>query len=281
MDKGYISLWRSIQDNEIWFEEPFTRAQAWIDLLLLANHKKTFMRVRGIRLEVGRGQIGRAKETLADRWQWSRSKVMRFLNELEEYGMIEQQTSNKNSRLPRIISIVNYEKYQENEQQKNNKRTINEQQKDTNNNDNKLNNDNKSANARKTIQNLDQVNSWEELEEIPSSDPFIHHRKMEGKQVFKWIWDGWEPTRRGDMWEARETFFKCINWEKDGELKEFKQATGKYAGSEDIQDKKIMNLPKFLKQWRNWNEDTDTGTSSDGSYAGQSVEPNQCTGTGY
>lgn len=146
MDKGYISLWRSIQDNELWFEESFTRAQAWIDLLLLANHKTTYMRVRGIRLEVKRGQIGRAKETLADRWQWSRSKVMRFLNELEEYGMIEQQTSIKNSRLPRIISIVNYEKYQQNEQQKDNKRTINEQQKDTNNNVNKLNNENNENN---------------------------------------------------------------------------------------------------------------------------------------
>ena len=278
MEQGYISLWRTIFDNPLWLEEKFTRAQAWVDMLLLANHKTNFLRLRGIRVEVKRGEIARSKESLADRWQWSRGKVIRFLKELEKHQMIVQQTGQQNSRLLSKISIVNYEKYQTVEQQ-----TV--QQTDNkryrNNNVNNVNNDNKSANARKTIQNLDQVNSWEELEEIPSSDPFIHHRKMEGKQVFKWIWDGWEPTRRGDMLEARETFFKCINWEKDGELKEFKQATGKYAGSEDVQDKKIMNLPKFLKQWRNWNEDTDTGTSSEGSYAGQSVEPNQCTGTGY
>ena len=278
MEQGYISLWRTIFDNPLWLEEKFTRAPAWVDMLLLANHKTNFLRLRGIRVEVKRGEIARSKESLADRWQWSRGKVIRFLKELEKHQMIVQQTGQQNSRLLSKISIVNYEKYQTVEQQ-----TV--QQTDNkryrNNNVNNVNNDNKSANARKTIQNLDQVNSWEELEEIPSSDPFIHHRKMEGKQVFKWIWDGWEPTRRGDMWEARETFFKCINWEKDGELKEFKQATGKYAGSEDVQDKKIMNLPKFLKQWRNWNEDTDTGTSSEGSYAGQSVEPNQCTGTGY
>ena len=164
MDKGYISLWRSIQDNEMWFEEPFTRAQAWIDLLLLANHKTTYMRVRGIRLEVERGQIGRSKETLADRWKWSRSKVMRFLDELENDGMIEQQTSIKNSRLPRIISIVNYEKYQQNEQQKDNKKTLNEQQKDTNNNVNKLNNENKNntnvLQKEKTYKSENVLNFW-------------------------------------------------------------------------------------------------------------------------
>ena len=164
MDKGYISLWRSIQDNEMWFEEKFTRAQAWIDLLLLANHKNKKMRVRGIQIEVKRGQIGRSKETLADRWQWSRSKVMRFLEELENNGMIEQQKNNKNSRLPRIISIINYEKFQENEQQKDNKKTLKEQQKDTNNNDNNVNKLKKDTNVSKK-ENIFKKPTLEEVKE--------------------------------------------------------------------------------------------------------------------
>ena len=186
MDKGYISLWRSIQDNEMWFEEPFTRAQAWIDLLLLANHKTTYMRVRGIRLEVERGQIGRSKETLADRWKWSRSKVMRFLDELENDGMIEQQTSIKNSRLPRIISIVNYEKYQQNEQQKDNKKTLNEQQKDTNNNVNKLNNENKDKNISKDIQKETNVSS-EQIEYDSFLEYWNHYANEYGLAKIKSI----------------------------------------------------------------------------------------------
>ena len=170
MDKGYISLWRSIQDNEIWLEEKFTRAQAWIDMLLLANHKKTSMRVRGIKVEVDRGQIGRSKETLADRWKWSRSKVMRFLDELENDGMIEQQTSIKNSRLPRIISIVNYEKYQQNEQQKDNKKTLNEQQKDTNNNDNKINNENNKKTISKDISKKEVKHKHGEFKKVLLTD---------------------------------------------------------------------------------------------------------------
>lgn len=114
---------RQIQDWEFYFDEPFNRAMAWIDLLLLANHDKTSYRVRGNQVVVERGQIARGEEHFAKRWQWSRGKVRRFLEELKTRQQIVQQKS----AIVSTITIQNYSKYQENDttdgQQKDNRRT--------------------------------------------------------------------------------------------------------------------------------------------------------------
>lgn len=105
---GFILLHRKIIDNPYYFSEPFTRSQAWVDLLLIANHKKGIFYKRGIRVEVQRGQIGYDSTTLAKRWQWSRGKVNRFLSELENDKQIVQQKTN----ITTLISICNYDIYQ-------------------------------------------------------------------------------------------------------------------------------------------------------------------------
>lgn len=107
-DLGWIKLHRSSFNNRLYFSEPFTRWQAWCDLLLLANHKSGMFRVRGIKVEVLRGQTGFSSVELADRWRWSRGKVNRFLDELKDEQQIVQQKSNVTT----LISIVNYDKYQ-------------------------------------------------------------------------------------------------------------------------------------------------------------------------
>lgn len=81
---------------------------AWVDLLLLANHDVTFFRVRDVRVQVNRGQVGYSTLTLAARWKWSRGKVTRYLTELEKDEKIVQQKN----RITTLISILNYEQYQ-------------------------------------------------------------------------------------------------------------------------------------------------------------------------
>lgn len=105
---GWIKLYRKITENPLYFSEAFTRLQAWIDLLIIANHDESYIYVRGNKVEIKRGQVGKAQDTLADRWKWSRGKVDRFLKELEKSGQIVRQ---KNSVMS-LISIVNYEVYQ-------------------------------------------------------------------------------------------------------------------------------------------------------------------------
>ena len=71
-----------MRESSMWLEEPFTRGQAWVDLLMLTNHADGHIRKRGIPIEVHRGELGWSEEALAERWKWSRGKVRRFLQEL-------------------------------------------------------------------------------------------------------------------------------------------------------------------------------------------------------
>lgn len=117
MHRGYIKLFRCLQDNEMWCDEPFSRGQAWVDLLMIANHKDTHIRKRGIKISVSMGQVAWSERQLADRWKWSRGKVKRFLNELEDERQIEQQNGPQNLNVTSLITIVNYERYQSGEPQ--------------------------------------------------------------------------------------------------------------------------------------------------------------------
>lgn len=107
-DRGWIKVYRKIQDTDGYFDEAFCRNMAWIDLLLLANHEGNSFRVRGIKVNLKRGEIGFTAEKLGVRWKWSRGKVLRFLTELQKEGKIVQQKS----RVTTLISIVKYEEYQ-------------------------------------------------------------------------------------------------------------------------------------------------------------------------
>lgn len=96
----------------MWLSESFTRAQAWVDLLMLANHKIGHIRRRGIRVTVNRGQVGYSQEALASRWSWSKGKVIRFLSELKTDERITVEMELKNIAVTALITILNYDQYQ-------------------------------------------------------------------------------------------------------------------------------------------------------------------------
>lgn len=108
---GWIKLWRSSFDNPLYFAEPFTKWQAWVDLLLLANHKKNVTAVRGILVEVDRGQVLACEDFLAERWKWSRGKVRRFQSYLSS-KTVQQIVLQKNN-VRSIITVLNYDMYQD------------------------------------------------------------------------------------------------------------------------------------------------------------------------
>ena len=108
MKEGWICIYRAIEEDPMYFAEPFTRMQAFIDLILITNHERTVFFKRGIKITVERGQTVRSEDELALRWKWFRGKVRRFLLELENDTKIVQQKT----RLCNCISIVNYDKYQ-------------------------------------------------------------------------------------------------------------------------------------------------------------------------
>lgn len=105
---GWIKLHRSMLQNELWEAEPFTYAQAWIDILLNTNYQPKNIIIRGISLTINRGQLGWSEVTMGERWKWSRDKVRRYLKRLENTSMIIQQKT----QVTTIITVCNYSSFQ-------------------------------------------------------------------------------------------------------------------------------------------------------------------------
>ena len=110
--EGWLLLHRKLGDSALWLEEPFTRGQAWVDLLMLAQHSPSHIRVQGMKINLKRGDVGESEVTLSLRWKWSRGKVRRFLEEIEKDGMVKKETSKMADRRKSVITICNYDSYQ-------------------------------------------------------------------------------------------------------------------------------------------------------------------------
>ena len=147
-NKGWFSIHRQLLSSSLWTAETFTRGQAWIDLIGLANFEYGYFYNRGVKVNVNRGECGWSQTNLSFRWKWSRTKVRNFLNTLEKEQQIVQHKDNVNQ----IVTIVNYDLYQKKEpqvvQQKNRRRTAEEPQKNLNNKNNIKNKDNNNNNLK-------------------------------------------------------------------------------------------------------------------------------------
>lgn len=104
MSTGWIKLNRSIQENWLWEEKPFDKKSAWIDLLLMANHKNNKFPLGNEIIEVEQGSFITSEIKLMNRWGWSKTKLRNFLKLLESEKMITKVVDRKKT----TISIVNY-----------------------------------------------------------------------------------------------------------------------------------------------------------------------------
>ena len=154
MNNGWISLNRKITNNWLWKDKPFSKGQAWIDILLMVNHKENKVLFRDELINVERGERITSQVKLSDRWGWSRGKVRKFLTMLESDNMLVVRTDKRKT----VLKVVNYNVYQDNNnsksqqtEQEKDKRTSKrktrekqetEQEATTNNNVNNENNDN-------------------------------------------------------------------------------------------------------------------------------------------
>lgn len=150
MQQGWITLHRSLLDNFLWEDKPFTKGQAWVDLLLNANHEDKKIMFDGSVVEVKRGEKITSIRQLSERWGWSTTKTKKFLNVLQSEKMLTYFSNSKKT----TYTVVNYNKYQDLNNSKSNTEVTQKKhrsntevtQKNTNNNDNNDNNDNKIIN---------------------------------------------------------------------------------------------------------------------------------------
>ena len=123
--KGWIKLHRSLLDWE-WFDYP-DMVKLFVFILLSANSEDS--KWRGV--DINRGQFITGLNSLSGITKISNQKIRTCLSRLKNTGEINMQTTNKYT----IITVCNYDSYQERQQtnnNKHNKQTTNKQQ--TNNN---------------------------------------------------------------------------------------------------------------------------------------------------
>lgn len=110
MVEGWIFLHRKLQECEIWANsQPFDMRSAWVDLLLLANHRDVAIVFDYEPMTVKRGQYLTSVRKLSARWSWSKNRTLKYLRLLESLGMIHRESNNQRT----LITIDNYSIYQD------------------------------------------------------------------------------------------------------------------------------------------------------------------------
>ena len=107
-DKGVYAIARSIWENPTFDNEPYTQREAWMWLIGAAAWSERRVRGNGGQVILGRGEFCFSVRFLEERWQWSKSRVARFLKTLEKRDMI-RDAKRDNSQ---VYFIVKYNDFQ-------------------------------------------------------------------------------------------------------------------------------------------------------------------------
>ena len=114
-EHGWIKLHRCITDNWVWSDKPFSKGQAWIDMLLMANHEPHRLKTKTGFVDIDRGSFHTEERSLMSRWGWSNSKVRNFIRCLVSEKMIavtvKKSTTGKSTE-GTTVKVLNYRVYQ-------------------------------------------------------------------------------------------------------------------------------------------------------------------------
>ena len=200
MDRGYVKLWRKSLDSAA-FSDPILW-KLWCLCLMRVNYKKRYISVEGVSspIEVLPGQFITGRFALHKEFyprkkknQKSPSTLWNRLQILQNMQNLNIKSHNKYS----IITISNWEQYQQNEQQPNNNLTTTQQQPNT---DKKV----------KKVKNKDYMCDFEDFWKV-------YPKKVNKKKAF----EAWKKTN--EIRPSLEDLLKVVrgqaqskDWKKDG-----------------------------------------------------------------
>ena len=121
-EQGWVKTYRSIRNHWVWNDKPFSRGQAFLDLLLMVNHEDKKIIFNGSLTEVKRGSTITSIRKLGEQWGWSNKKVKMFLEQLKLDKTIAYESNTKRT----LVSIKNYDLYQSKETPKKQQSTTEE-----------------------------------------------------------------------------------------------------------------------------------------------------------
>lgn len=222
-DYTYIKLYRRTLKNRVVTKDAHHLA-IWVWLLMKACKFPTEVDFGGDVITLKPGQYTTGRKEIAEALSVNESKVYRVLKRFESEHLIEQRTD----RQCTLITIVQWDKYQEDEQpteqQVNNERTTNEQRVNTN----------KESKERKKVNNIVQETEkefdllWNMYPKKSGRKDALRHYKAAKKQgvTFAEVRDGIiayknyiEKTGTEKQFiKMGSTFFCQRSWEDDYEV---------------------------------------------------------------
>lgn len=113
--EGYIKLSRKFFSNPLW-QEPreYSKAEAWIDMIQFARFEagEAKIVIGNKIIDIHYGEFPASIRFLAKRWGWSKNKVCRFFDMLEDEKMITKRTVNGTKQT--LVSLCNFGIYNSN-----------------------------------------------------------------------------------------------------------------------------------------------------------------------
>ena len=253
MNYGYIALHRKILENPILNRSRiYSNFEAWIWLLLKANHKDNKFMLGSDLVKVKRGQIITSQKKLCRQFRWGNSKLRNFLKVLQKDEMILLNTNTQSTQ----ITICNYETYQENQTanklQTNLKQTTNKLQTDTNNNDKNDKNEKNDNNKRvttKDIENIINNEKWLDLYGHRMLQEFIDYWiERNGKKAKHQMQKTFEIGLRLKSWSKKDYNGAWLRHKEERIQKEqdeyYKRNSEQVSEEESLRQKEEMNKLK-------------------------------------
>ena len=96
-------------DNPLYKQKrKFSKFEAWIDILLSVNHREGKVLIDYSVETVNRGEFITSEVKLANKWNWDRKTVRKFLTLLQQEEMILKSSTKRWTS----ITVINWDKYQ-------------------------------------------------------------------------------------------------------------------------------------------------------------------------
>ena len=116
---GYVKVFRSIWDNPV-VSKDADHIAIWLYLLTHATYCGTTVMFAGQRIYLNPGELTTGRKVLSHRLSVSESKVQRVLNAFKRAQIIDQRTDHQ----CRLITIINWDEYQDSPLKVNNEKTV-------------------------------------------------------------------------------------------------------------------------------------------------------------
>lgn len=164
MQEGWIKLHRNLLESSL-FEHP-ELLKFWVWCLLKANHEEKNIRVGIQEVSVKSGEFIFGRKKAANELHITETTAYKYLKRLEKEQRITIKSNNKFS----VVTLINWEDYQQMEEKRNNKGTTKEQQKN-----NKGTTKEQQRNTNKNVKNDKNEENEKNVKNVKNEKNIIKH----------------------------------------------------------------------------------------------------------